>query len=224
MSYFTQKLKYRQLTPVEEKTLFEQYHAGGDTGEAARQMLLENFLQYALSLVQQMAGNNQTEDLVAAAYAGLEYALKRFDHTRGECCFATYSRKCIRGHILKEMQKEHRQTDIKTRWHHELTRRENLGSRSRSDFYTKEGIETYREDDIPRESGDVDLDFDTKAQIRNILGRATDFLNPRQRECLVLVYFESKSYADVAREWGVTRERVRQIHNRAILKLRNVIQ
>ncbi len=68
---------------------------------------------------------------------------------------------------------------------------------------------------IPDEAGE-------RAMLPNRVRAAWDALEERERAILRGVYYEDKSLADIGREMGVSRERVRQLEARALQKLRSV--
>ena len=57
-----------------------------------------------------------------------------------------------------------------------------------------------------------------------LLRESLDTLDPREREIITMRFFENKTLDEVSRLIGRTRERVRQIQNQALVKLREVMR
>ena len=58
----------------------------------------------------------------------------------------------------------------------------------------------------------------------DLLHESLEVLDPREREIITMRFFENKTLDEVSRLIGRTRERVRQIQNQALLKLRTIMQ
>jgi RNA polymerase sigma factor (sigma-70 family) len=59
-------------------------------------------------------------------------------------------------------------------------------------------------------------------QMDNIY-KAIDKLPPRQKQCMVLIIENDMTDADIGRELNISREAVRQLRNKALLKLRKIV-
>lgn len=57
-----------------------------------------------------------------------------------------------------------------------------------------------------------------------LVRRLLDGLENRYQECIRLRFFDAKTLAETAKEMGITRERVRQIELRALLKMREKVE
>ena len=57
-----------------------------------------------------------------------------------------------------------------------------------------------------------------------LLQESLDLLDPREREIIAMRFFENKTLDEVSHMIGRTRERVRQIQNQALLKLRSLMK
>jgi RNA polymerase sigma factor (sigma-70 family) len=51
--------------------------------------------------------------------------------------------------------------------------------------------------------------------------KAVEHLKPREQSALKGIYYEGKTLSEVADDWGVTIERVRQVHHKALRKMRH---
>ena len=58
----------------------------------------------------------------------------------------------------------------------------------------------------------------------DLLHESLEVLDPREREIITMRFFENKTLDEVSRLIGRTRERVRQIQNQALSKLRTIMQ
>lgn len=52
--------------------------------------------------------------------------------------------------------------------------------------------------------------------------KAIEYLKPREQSALKGIYYEGKTLGEIADDWGVTIERVRQIQYKALQKMRHV--
>jgi RNA polymerase sigma factor (sigma-70 family) len=59
-----------------------------------------------------------------------------------------------------------------------------------------------------------------EAELREVLGDAISRLPEREKLVVTLYYYEELTLAEIAQVLGVTETRVRQIHTRAVLRLR----
>lgn len=85
-------------------------------------------------------------------------------------------------------------------------------------------LEAYNLDDalLPSDE-DVAGDFIKSEESKKLMA-ALERLEPRQQRILRQVFFEGRSYADIAREEGVHRTAVQHAADRAMKKLRNILQ
>jgi RNA polymerase primary sigma factor len=139
-------------------------------------------------------------DLVSNGYVALMRAVERFDFSRGYK-FSTYASWVILNSTIRNSARDHRRDRLRTG--------------------TKALLETapdYRSNDCPCE---VEQERCRDA-IRQMLVR----LNDRERKIIVsrfgLEGTCQKTLSQLGKEMGITKERVRQLENRARFKLREI--
>ena len=80
-------------------------------------------------------------------------------------------------------------------------------------------------DFIEDHSAEAPADMATRAMLNDAIEEALDDLNPRERELLRMRFGLDdglpRTLEEVGREFGVTRERIRQIETKTLAKLRN---
>lgn len=134
---------------------------------------------------------DQLDDLVQEMRLALFDAARTFDPDKG--AFTTFAHWKMRGWLSRIL---HRWASLPMPPHD-------------PDFF----------DNLPDDAPSADA-LAERAELRDAVADAMRFLSPREREAIQRRHFDGKMLDDVARDWGVTRERVRQIQIRAEAKLR----
>ncbi len=167
------------------------------------------------------------DDFISAAYLGLAYAARGFDDTRG-IAPSTYIWNWCRREILNEIQERDQLIHIPRhlvkpkpttpqRMIEAAERARTVLSLTRAVMYRHR----HPEFGLDREIIDwhqPDHDFDEHPEL-DALRLAMTFLKPRQRQILE-ERSNGRTLLAIGRELGLTRERVRQIEQRALCLLR----
>jgi RNA polymerase sigma factor (sigma-70 family) len=129
-------------------------------------------------------------------------AIEKFDYTRG-FKLSTYATWAIKKNLAREYVTTARHSD---RYRTSQDERLDLTVDERSDGYAEERQKAQRED-----------------QVNKILGSLTD----RERKVIRLRFGlgaleQGKTLKEVGSDFGVSKERIRQLEHRALAKLRNV--
>jgi len=203
-----QDIHFRLTTPEEETALWVKARAGD---EEAREFLIKNHLLFAVMRAQEQVGNLLPKDEVtsAANFAVME-AFGRFDHTRG-FRFTTYLRPFITGAVSQL-------------WRSKFSGGIPDPSIQRGSAPV-EGHERKENSDPTEASADHPGELlDLRQFNREKLAVALAGLSAKDSELLQLVYFQDKSFADIARARGVTRSAVQATHGRIIAKLKKKLE
>ena len=176
--------------------------------------------------------NCEYTDIIQECELHLVRAIERFNPDQGNN-FSTYAwywvrqglQKCMRHNHIVHIP-EHVQAyawvkdDIKSRFIKSLTNQESL-----DEMYGQEDV-LY---DIPvnelfihgMRGSEEDVSQTAEYHdLRRIIGKITKVLRPREKEMLYLYYAEEMTLEDIGKIYKLTRNRVRQIIARAVLKLR----
>lgn len=189
-----------EVTPMsheQEKALFAKARAGDD---AAKETIIKNHLMFAASLGRSFSKSRLPDDeVVSAANYALMLAYENFD-PRYPNRFAAFIRSHVRGAIAR------------------LWSEKNLVNKS--DF-SDGPVSTCEilEDDIVEEHPVEESEH--HAFLLELLEKAKHVLDEREAKIFSLLYSEERhTLASVGAKLSVTRERVRQIHDEALHKLR----
>lgn len=183
-------ISFVMLSREEETQLFTEARAGSSE---AREFLIQNHLLFAAMHARRLAKGQLSEpEVVSAANFALMTAFEKFDHTHGSR-FTSYLRPFIQGEISK-LWKQHFSAETSVPSTEKLEVTDPHGERSCEEHFE---------------------------WLAEALGETcADVLNAHEREVLQFVYTQGRSFADVARHRGVSREAIRATHARAIEKLR----
>ena len=174
-------------------------------------------LRYVVSIAQQYRQQTtiSIDDLVSEGNIGLMKATTKFDASRGKR-FATFAAPYIRQAIEDAIKRDdgQRTTDsgLRTKT---LSTDESLPLGSNNNFTLLNVIED-------KEATRADLELETSSLSEDMVS-AIDSLNERERAVIVRCFgigCERLTMVEVGMELGLKRERVRQIRNNALRKLR----
>ena len=160
----------------------------------------------ALDFFRKSSGKYELDDLVGAGRLGLTNAAKSFDENRG-VQFSTYARKCITTSILQQMK--------------------NFNGTIRSPY--NGSTEDNRAPDCVSvhefwEAVIVGEDIIASSDLRLVLSDVLDKLTERQQQAVQLVYFEQMTLEDAAEIMSVSTQRVHQMINAALTKMRKTFE
>ena len=199
-SYLAEISKERMITPEEEVELAQRIHNGDR--EALDKLVRAN-LRFVVSVAKLYQNQGLSlSDLISEGNIGLVKAAERFDATRGNK-FISYAVWWIRQSIMQAISKQ-----------------------ARIDLLPDD------QDDLIRQIQnrmDTELDAaDASLNNASLHVELDDLLKGllKEREALIIketfgIGCRPKSLEEVRLELGLTRERVRQIRNRALLKIRH---
>jgi RNA polymerase sigma factor (sigma-70 family) len=154
------------------------------------------------------------DDAVQAGMLGLIRAAEIWDETKG-VKFVTYAYRAVLDRMLKASRQNrvvHVPDDMLCGTSAHRARYFAL--------YLTDAARRCRQ--LPDDYDRADLPLpDTHAH--DDLHAALDRLDPRERECLLLLFFEGLLLREVGERWGLCKERVRQIKERALTRLRALL-
>lgn len=189
-------LRFTLISVEEERRLFVEARAGG---QAAKEFLIKNHLLFSAMFARRLShGRLPDADVVSAANTGLMKAFNKFDHTHESGSrFASYLRSYIKG-------------EISALWAEHFRAAAPLPIVATPELGTS-----------PQEDADRAEHLD---QLRAMLAECSEALSERERFILDKHYFHGKSFMDIGRVCGVSREAIRVGHNRAITKLQQAFR
>jgi RNA polymerase sigma factor (sigma-70 family) len=150
----------------------------------------------------------ERDDLVSWGMMGLLSAARAFDAGRG-LRFSTLASVAIERSILRGAMQAGNQNSGA------LSLDEALSESSAAEGETR-WIETLRDDGAERQI--------TRTEELQELGRAMDRLRPEQQRLIRLHFFQGYSLADLARQWGTTRQAVAGQLRRALRSMRRGLE
>lgn len=211
IDYFNEINKFSPLSKDEEKTLWEKYKKNNDM--AARDKIINSNLRFVAGVASKYIGMGLSyPELIAEGNHGLMKAMSKFDYERN---FKTisYSVWWIRQSILEALKKRNSiNGDDLPEYQKELV-----------DYDTDNDYSVSSVDDVYVEPSDFEsLKDSEQAKITSML---LNCLTPRER-AVIVNYFgledkEEKTLEEIGAEFGLTKERIRQIKECALKKLRS---
>lgn len=216
-----QDIRFRMTTPAEEKELFIKAKAGD---EVAREFLIRNHLLFAKTQAESMVkGDLQNDEITSAANWAVMMAYEKFKPHKGYR-FTTYLRFWIKkgvrllwvskfsGGLLDPSASN--STQVNTF----LSTPDSHSRKGKHDGGTFDPTLN-----IPDESPTVE-EIDLKKFNRAELAKALVKLPNQEAHMLVLRYVEDWTLARIGKKFGLTRERIRQINEESLKKLRRSLE
>lgn len=187
-------ITFKMTTLEEQRELFMRAKNGD---ASAREFLIRNHLLFALTTANSMVkGALPKNEVISAANFAVMKAFDSFKPEYGHW-FTTYLRKFIKG-------------EISLLWKSKFNGKSpdpSIGGHEQSADMLDGGV-------TDPEVEEIDLAKFNRAA----LGRVLATFSAKDRDLLMKVYFDNKSFADIGRERKVTREAIRASHKR-LLKL-----
>tara|TARA_R100000664_G_C2743235_1_gene131453 strand:- start:284 stop:1084 length:801 start_codon:yes stop_codon:yes gene_type:complete len=241
--YFKDVRKESLLTPEEEIKLAKLIQEGN---EEAMDELVRSNLRFVISVAKQYQNKGlNLSDLIAEGNYGLMKAAKRFDHTKG-FRFISYAVWWIKQtitqslnensrtirvpvNVITENQKLYKELQKASSHDEEQEIKEKSTAKhmpTTTSLFTKideEGSELIDliEDDS---CGRPDFCADEEIQLKKELEAVLSVLTEREQDIIKRyfgLYGESQTLEAIGEEYSLTKERIRQIKEKAIRKLRN---
>lgn len=209
-TYFNEVANCKPLSKEEEYELWRKYKYEGDM--KARDKLISSNLKFVASIAKQYQGRGLSyADLIAEGNIGLIKALDKFDGERG-FKIISYSVWWIRQTILEALAKRNASDDEDLPFDYEkplVTDDEDHQTEMTDDNY------------ISEDSGE-NKEIAQAEAIRFLM----DYLNQRERNIITKYYGldgnKPKTLEEIGMEYGLTKERIRQIKNTSFKKMRSV--
>ena len=209
-TYFNEVASYKSLSKDEELELWRKYKYDGDM--LARDKLISSNLKFVASVAKQYQGRGLSyADLIAEGNIGLMKALDKFDGERGYKIIS-YSVWWIKQTILEALEKRNTSDseDLPNDYEKPLvTDDDDYKTEMGDDNFLNDGLETNKEME--------------QSEAINLL---MEYLNQRERNIITKYYGldgnKPKTLEEIGMEYGLTKERIRQIKNTSFKKMRSV--
>ena len=211
----------------EEIELAQAIKKGGRAGERAKNKLVEANLRFVVSVAKQYQHQGLTlTDLIDEGNIGLIKAAERFDETRG-FKFISYAVWWIRQSILQAIAEQSRivrlplnQVGSLNKVNHEINKFEHVSIDAPfGDNDDNAMVDVMSSGDDSRT--DKQVDHESMAmELKQVLGQV---LKERERQIVCACFGigePEKGLEEIGDKMGLTRERVRQIREKSISKLR----
>lgn len=200
------ELRYTPTTLDQERELFEKARAGD---QEARAFLIQNHLLFAANRARGLVqGKIPDDEVISAANDALMKAIDGFNPSHG-CRFTRYLMPFIKGAIARLWKEQGVVRNVKTVEFEEYVEGE---GESREKFAVVES------------PADV-LDSTERQEARlKELYKGMEALTPRERTLIKAVYEQSKSFAELARARGISRQAIEQSVSRILEKMRGAMK
>jgi RNA polymerase sigma-B factor len=229
---------------MDSRARFVEYHRTRD--RRLRDKLVEDHLGVAYALARGFTGHGEElEDLRQVALLALFKSVERFDPDFG-VSFSTFATPTIVGELKRHLRDHgwavRPPRDVQDRSRevaslvetltHEYHRSPTIGEISdRGDFRDDDVVEamealsacrrinTAIDEGLPPGTGVVEGGLD-RVEKRAIVGRLLEHLPPRQREIVMLRFFEGQTQSQIARRMGVSQMQISRLLRRSLHELR----
>lgn len=215
-----------------ESDLWNRYRSGGD--DAARDRLMLRYMPWATAIARSVhrrvrAYQVDRDDFVQNATIGLLEAMSRFDPERG-IAFRYYAQPRIRGAVfngLRAILGDRPQASDQARFEARLANlNEGAGGDSFDGFVDTVvglGVGYLLDEAVHARAADSGgaLSYAQKAELEASLLAAIGALPDRLKLIVELHYFRYVPFQEVAKQMGVTKGRISQLHKSALMKLRD---
>ena len=161
-------------------------------------------------IVKTMATRKDRDEVEMAALEGLYSAVRNYEK-RNDSKFSTYAHACMVGYVLTYRRRE-RQFRYRF-WNHELRGRRHVAMILFSEISPRcvtGNTNLFARDYSPPEKDDR----------MELVSQAVRMLPYRLKSMIEQRFHDEMTYDQIAREWGITKERVRQLLQRAFLRVR----
>jgi len=203
--YYKELTNFKPLNKSEENDLWMRYKYNNDI--SARNKILESNLKFVASIAKSYKGRGLSySELVAEGNVGLIKALDKFDESRGNKIIS-YSVWWIRQSILDAIEKRNANVveDYPEDYEEQL-----------DDEQTNQKAQVQPDEFIEEEKNEFDL--------KKLVTALVDVLDPREKEIISTYYGlydkEEKTLEEIGQTFGLTKERIRQITEKALKKMR----
>lgn len=212
-NYYQEVSRFPLLTPEEEKEVTKKIENGD---EEARQRLIEANLRLVVSIAKKLY---QSEiafpllDLIQAGNEGLIKAVKKFDRSKG-LKFSTYATWWIFQSITRTFSDNSRIIKIPEYLKDSLSTEDFIRLPRTVSMEKPTGEDITIEDTLPDKHHNTNID-------EGLLGLLEQRLTKREFKIIKGRFWEEKTLAEIGRNLGVSRERVRQLESTALETLRS---
>ena len=241
-TYLKDIRKIKVMTPEREKELAQRILSGDITLSEKKQIekeLLIGNLRFVITVAKQYQNQGlELSDLIAEGNLGLLKAVENFDWTK-QLRFISYAVWWIRQSILQSLNENARTIRLPVNVVQDLQKAKKEVEKNGADLPDKfVNLPTVINYDAPlNEEGDTLLDliknpdaelpdsvFDTKEILKEKLKEILGILDDREK-LIIEDYFglsgQTRTLEDIGNDFKLTKERVRQIKEKALRKLRN---
>lgn len=207
-TYFNEVASYKPLSKDEELELWRRYKYNGDIG--ARDKLISSNLKFVARIAKQYQGRGLSyADLIAEGNIGLIKALDKFDGERGYKIIS-YSVWWIRQTILEALAKRNTSND------------EDLPL----DYEKQTGDDDDQNEILDENFVNDGLERTQQLERDEIIRVLMEYLNQREKNIITKYYGldggKPKTLEEIGLEYGLTKERIRQIKNTSFKKMRSI--
>ena len=211
-NYFNDLKKYKPLKKEEERKLLVDFKEKNDL--VARQKLITHNLRYACSLVNKYKDMGvPISDLIEEANCGLIESIDKFDLSK-DVKVITYAKWRIEYYLQEAIRlKEKHKTDaLPEEYETQFTEDTNLQEECGIDSNSYKNTAFENEDNVYSEATN-----NVKSIITVLNEKEQDFIKMYYG---IAPYTEEHTYQEIGDKYGITRERVRQIIDKIMRKLR----